>query len=740
MLEIKSIRKRVIVSFIGYAVVFLSAISVCFYFFLVSPMYERTEEQVLNKASKVADQVSNNLESLLPTLQSMSDFSQQYQSYELLLSLVKVLFSSRNDSDFIISGGIWPEPFTLNNNEYKSSIFYNFEGGEYSIVNDYNKNSKNDYFYEPWYQSVMGKPSNFIHWSEPYIDPYTKVKMVTLSKPYYVRNKFSGVVTLDISLIKLADILEKEQVNFGGDLFILDLNGHDLFNKSLPVLNESIATTVTPSLSGWRILAGYPKDKVYSQVISNIELAYFIIIPVTLFFLFFWYKAVFYWLINPIEKITQELTSSSSDMVMKVTERYYSDELNVMVNEINKRIHKISKEKQNAIRADKVKSTFLASMSHEIRTPMNGVLGLSQLLMKTPLNREQEQYLSTLYESGIHMMSILNDILDFSKIEEGKLKIDNYNFSFNDITGSLQSTYEPLAKEKGIELMIYSSIPNDLWLLGDKSRIRQILFNLVSNAIKFTAQGEVSISFDAQYPCDTYHSNGFRLLCTVKDTGVGIPESSMSTIFDPFIQAESSTSRTYGGTGLGLAIVRQLVDLMNGQIKIKSTLHKGTDVSFDIYMLIGKNQKPIRNNSIESNIDKLRVLIVEDNKVNTIILKTFLTKKGHEVICVENGQQCLDTLESEAFDVIFMDNHMPVMDGISATIAIKKHTNSRIAGTLVFACTADAYKETKDAMLRAGCNFVLTKPLNEPAIFDALNQFSSELQLSKMQRIVQRAL
>lgn len=736
MLKVKTIRKKVLASFIGYTVIFLFVISACFYMFIVTPMYDRAEEQVVYKANKVAYQINNNLESLLPTLQSMSNFAQKYNSQALLSDITKVLFSSRNESDFIVSGGIWPEPFTLDNKKYKSSIFYNADNGTYSLVDDYNKDINADYFDESWYHSVMNKDSDYIQWSEPYVDPYTKMNMVTLSRPYYVSNKFTGVVTLDISLTKLADILKKEQENFGGDLYIIDAHGHDLFNQSSPNVNENIVTVSNPNLSGWKVLAEYPKDKISSQAINIIRNIYLIIIPITLFFLIFWYRGVSRWLIKPIEEITKELTESSSDTAIQSAEKHSGDEIDIMINEINKRIHKINKEKQNAIRADKVKSTFLASMSHEIRTPMNGVLGLAQLLMKTPLDQEQTQHLNTLYESGVHMMSILNDILDFSKIEEGQLKVDSYNFNFNDITGSLTSTYQPLAKEKGVDLIIYSSIPNDIWLLGDKSRIRQILFNLVSNAIKFTSQGEVSVSFDAQYPCDTYHSNGFRLICTVKDTGIGIPENSIATIFDPFIQADSSTSRTYGGTGLGLAIVRQLVHLMNGHITIKSMLNKGTEVSFDIYMSIGKNQRPMKNSNIESHIENLRVLIVEDNKVNTIILKTFLVKKGYQVVCVENGQLCLDVLENEMFDVIFMDNHMPVMDGITATIAIKKHANPRVANTLVFACTADAYKETKDAMLRAGCNFVLTKPLSEAAIFDALNQFSSELQLSKIERVV----
>ena len=559
--------------------------------------------------------------------------------------------------------------------------------------------------------------------------------MVTLSKPYYVDDQFRGVVTLDISLKKLSETIQKEQTNFGGQLYIIDRHGHNILGQDAIPDPNALLTTSKSHSGDWQILATYPKDKVDQQAIAIIKKIIFIAVPITLLFLYLLYQAISRWLVKPIEEITHDLTQTKQDVSLKNQFLHAGDEMDIMVHEINKRIRILNQERLNAIRADKVKSTFLASMSHEIRTPMNGVLGLAQLLMKTPLNQEQTQHLNSLHDSGIHMMSILNDILDFSKIEEGKLKIDHYHFNFNDVVGSLVSTYSPLAKEKGLEFTIYSSVPSDIWLFGDKSRIRQILFNLVNNAIKFTAKGEVAIYFDAEYPCHTFAENGFRLFCRVTDTGIGIAPDSIATIFDPFTQADSSTSRTYGGTGLGLAIVKQLVELMHGTIAIDSTVGQGTEVKFDVHMAMGKNQRPLKSLAVGSMIDDLNILIVEDNKVNTVILKTFLSKKGHQVTCVENGQECLDLLEQEAFDVIFMDNHMPVMDGISATMAIKKHPNPRIANTLVFACTADAYKETKDAMLKAGCNFVLTKPLNEPVIFDALNQFSSELQFSKMTRI-----
>lgn len=735
MLKFNTIRRKVITLFVAYTFLFLGIIITGFYLFITPPLYSHAKETVTNKANTVSLQLNQDLDSLLPTLNTLANFASSYSSKELLSQVTYTLLTSLHNNNFIISGGIWPEAFTLDKEKYKASIFYNASHAGYISLDDYNSVQAPDYFNEPWYAGVKHRGADVVEWSDPYTDPFTNVSMVTLSKPYYVNQQFRGVVTLDVSLKKLSETIRKEQDNFGGKLYIIDRHGHNILGQDAAPNPNAILTTSASHSGDWQILATYPKDKVDQQAIIIIQKIIFISVPVTLLFLYLLYQAISRWLIKPIEEITHDLTQSDRDVTLKDQVLHTGDEVDIMVHEINKRIKTLSQERLNAIRADKVKSTFLASMSHEIRTPMNGVLGLAQLLMKTPLNQEQTQHLNSLYESGIHMMSILNDILDFSKIEEGKLKIDHYHFNFNDVVGSLVSTYSPLAKEKGLEFTIYSSVPSDIWLFGDKSRIRQILFNLVNNAIKFTTKGEIAIYFDAEYPCHTYAENGFRLSCRVTDTGVGIPQNSIATIFDPFTQADSSTSRTYGGTGLGLAIVKQLVGLMHGTIGIHSTVGKGTEVFFDLYMAMGKNQRPLKSISVGSVVDELNILIVEDNKVNTVILKTFLIKKGHHVSCVENGKECLELLEKETFDVIFMDNHMPVMDGISATIAIKKHPNPRIANTLVFACTADAYKETKDAMLKAGCNFVLTKPLNEPTIFDALNQFSSELQFSKMSRI-----
>ncbi|MGF1807607.1 ATP-binding protein, partial [Aliivibrio sifiae] len=267
---------------------------------------------------------------------------------------------------------------------------------------------------------------------------------------------------------------------------------------------------------------------------------------------------------------------------------------------------------------------------------------------------------------------------------------------------------------------------------GDKPRIRQIIFNLISNAVKFTHDGSITLLFN--HTLTVKKETGITI--QIKDSGIGIRQERLEKIFDPFIQAESSTTRQYGGTGLGLAIVKQLVDVMGGDISVNSTEGKGTTFTIVIPLETSIKQATVENkdHSPRTNIEEtktptnLSILIAEDNKVNALVAKMFCQRLGHQVTIAENGQIALDILQESSFDLIIMDNHMPIMDGITATQIIR---NKLKLSTVIFACTADVFQEAHDNFIAAGANYILTKPLQEQSFLDAINHHKIKIERNK---------
>ncbi|WOT05544.1 hybrid sensor histidine kinase/response regulator [Shewanella youngdeokensis] len=368
--------------------------------------------------------------------------------------------------------------------------------------------------------------------------------------------------------------------------------------------------------------------------------------------------------------------------------------------------------------SNKAKSTFLATMSHELRTPLNGILGMAQIIEPNLDNAEHRKQIQILLESGNHLTSLLNDILDFSKVEGGKLELENEVFKFASVLQPITSTYEPICNEKNISLLVENHIEAEQAFKGDKARIRQVIYNLLSNSVKFTQTGSVSLK--CKQGVNAAGDQGVEI--TIKDTGIGIRQDRLASIFDPFTQAESSTTRQYGGTGLGLSIVKQLVELMNGSISISSKVGQGS--SFVVFIAIErsnlKQQAAITHEAAPSNLpDSIHILIAEDNKINALVAKTFCQRLGHTADVAKNGLEATQMVQQKHYDLVVMDNHMPEMDGIEATEYIRQQLKLDIP---VFACTADVFQEAHDNMLRAGANHVLTKPLQENSFRDALNQ------------------
>ncbi|GAA0816024.1 hypothetical protein GCM10009111_15190 [Colwellia asteriadis] len=383
---------------------------------------------------------------------------------------------------------------------------------------------------------------------------------------------------------------------------------------------------------------------------------------------------------------------------------------------------------QVAEHANQSKSLFLANMSHEIRTPMNGVIGLIELITRTPLNAQQQEYLTQLQLSSNNLMHILNDILDISKIEAGKLSIEQQPFDFKEMLTNVVKVFEPQIQKKKLSLTV--SIADDIEtnVIGDSVRCSQVLTNLVNNAIKFTEVGGIRIIVNNI-------ENSELVSIKVSDTGIGISEQQQQRLFTSFMQADDSTSRKFGGTGLGLAISQQLACLMGGAITLQSKLGEGSCFEFKVKLPIDKSKpstdvmsessqhnNTTKNKSyIVSALIGKRVLLVEDNRINRLIAEQILKQAGMKVFSAENGLQAVQMAEEHAYDVIVMDIQMPVMDGYEATQKIRLLAHHE--KTPIIAMTANAMTDDKERSLAVGMNKHLTKPIKANEVIAELSKF-----------------
>ncbi len=400
---------------------------------------------------------------------------------------------------------------------------------------------------------------------------------------------------------------------------------------------------------------------------------------------------------------------------------------------VNHRTKELMKAKDLAEEGVKAKAKFLATMSHEIRTPMNAVLSCTNLLLDNIENPENIRLLKTVQNSSDTLLTLINDILDFSKIESGKMDLEVEPFDLQENTKEIVDLLNSKASEKGCILMCQLDQTVPRWIRGDVTRYRQVLTNLIGNAVKFT-DNKVQVSVQAK----PVSEGKYEIEVSVKDNGIGIPEEAKAKLFQDFNQADSSTTRKFGGTGLGLAICKGIIDTMGGRIWAESELNKGSTFKFAIIAektKTRKSQKKVKLSEVNPNMameHPLKILMAEDNTVNQMVAKKLLAKLGYRVDIVANGLEAVDAVKTYEYDVVLMDQHMPELDGVEATRKIRQFAPAKLR---IYALTASAFKEDRDRCFEAGMNGFLTKPININEIVTALSECAPNEKLEIQNKI-----
>jgi len=421
-------------------------------------------------------------------------------------------------------------------------------------------------------------------------------------------------------------------------------------------------------------------------------------------------------MVKELNKYQSEVKHQHETLEKKVVDR--TKKLQIATDDANEQTKK-------AENANKAKSLFLSNMSHELRTPLNAVIGYSELIQLENEGADQDllnDSINEINKAGRHLLSLVDDILDFSKIEAGKIELEEVEFETAHLLSEVTSLFSQDIKNKGLTFKTLYSDSIPLYIKGDFKRIKQVLINLISNAIKFTSEGQISLQLSCSQTSDNNHSIFYF---KVIDTGIGISREQQAIIFDSFSQADISTTRTFGGTGLGLSIVKQLAGLMGGEINLDSDIGQGSTFSFTLPIdLVSEIDLSVNNHSNDTKQFSANILVAEDFQSNQMLISRFLEHHGCSVDVVSNGQKAVIHFKKNHYDLIFMDCQMPTLDGYEATRLIRKYEFSNNTPPIpIIALTAHALKENNEKCLQAGMDSIITKPFSRHDLYQSIEQW-----------------
>lgn len=598
----------------------------------------------------------------------------------------------------------------------------------------------------PWfYSSLM---SDDIHISAPFVSRFTGNNLIAISKRFEYQGKM-GIMVGSLDLPRIIDPLLKSQQAPELNIFVVSTQGKVIASPDPTLYGTPVADNI------FSILHGPPSKTQIVDINGNNKLLAYYRIPETSLFVVtlaeerYIAEPVTYvstqarttlilalllasiaigFIIFPLTRDIKKL-SAYAEAIAQGKEQITTgvrrnDELGNLERSLSQMVHTLQDMIIQSKAATQAKSDFLARMSHEIRTPMNSILGMTYLALQSSPEPKQEQFLQKIDSATKNLLGLINDILDFSKMEAGKMSITPYTFSLSGMLLSTVELFQLTCKEKGIELITTTNEDVPDVIVGDSLRISQLCINLISNALKFTDQGSITIHIQlAQRKGDT-----LTLHFSIIDTGIGMTEEEQKKIFDSFTQVDGSATRRFGGTGLGLSICKLLTELMHGDIWVESTLHQGSTFHFTIQVQEGSQQELERtilsNETVDTSpLRPMHVLLVDDNEINREIATEMLKGLNITATSATNGNEAVQRCLTEDFDMILMDIQMPVMDGLTATRHIRENTTKETLATIpIIAMTANAMTGDRERSIAAGMNDYITKPID-------INELQSILRL-----------